>query len=415
MLDYPLIVKRKLANGTAQTVGQLAQDRSGTYFQYDEQYLSIHKSSLAPFTLKPNNLLQKAPAQPHYGLHGVFADSLPDGWGLYLMDRVFRNNGYNPRTITALQRLAFIGDRCLGALFYEPVLDYANKEAQACLDLINLGQEAVKEFEGTESHLIEHLMNAAGSGGARPKLNVTKQADGTYTTNANAVGEKLLVKLTADTFYLKHAESLVEFVYMTMARQAGIEVPDFELIDAGSGKFWLQQSRFDCVSMHGRYHMISASGLLDAPFTVPSLDYVDLIKATRKMCGPQDTLKLLQRAIFNYLTVNQDDHAKNFAFLADDEDNWRLSPFYDILYTPSQYGEHMTAFNGSGTHPTKKAMEVMAGQAGLSGAKAVMNIATEIYEVVKDFSTQALQVGVSKALADEIQQEIDKRWSVISS
>lgn len=102
MLDYPLIVKRKLASGAVQTVGELAEDKSGTYFQYDDKYLSEHNASLSPFKLNTNNLLQKASTQVHYGLHGVFADSLPDGWGLYLMDRVFRNNGFNPKTITAL-------------------------------------------------------------------------------------------------------------------------------------------------------------------------------------------------------------------------------------------------------------------------------------------------------------------------
>ncbi|MCJ8267951.1 MAG: type II toxin-antitoxin system HipA family toxin [Psychrosphaera sp.] len=386
MLDYPLIVKRKLVSGAVQTVGELAEDKSGTYFQYDDKYLSDHNASLSPFKLNANNLLQKAPAHIHYGLHGVFADSLPDGWGLYLMDRVLRNNGYNPRAVTALERLAFIGDSCLGALFYEPALDYEGKDNQENIDIINLGREAVNEFEGTESHLIEHLMTAGGSGGARPKLNITKLADGRYTTNGNVAGEKLLVKLTSNQFYLKHAESLVEYVYMTMAKDVGIEVADFDLFDAGGGHFWLQQSRFDCVAAHGRYHMISACGLLDAPFREPSLDYVELIRATQKMCGTVEARKLLQRAIFNYLTVNQDDHSKNFAFLADDQNNWRLSPFYDIVYSPSPYGEHMTAFNCDGRRPSKKSMEVMGGHVGLSGAKAVMDIAEQIYVVVKEFS-----------------------------
>jgi serine/threonine-protein kinase HipA len=239
-------------------------------------------------------------------------------------------------------------------LFYEPILDRINSETRGSIDLIGLGKEAIKEFEGTGSHLIEHLMNAAGSGGARPKLNITQQADEAYSTSTDAVGEKLLVKLTSEHFYLKHAESLVEYVYMGMAKRSGIEVADFDLIDAGKELFWLQQSRFDCVSAQGRYHMISVCGLLDAPFREPSLDYVELIRATRKMCGVDDARKLLRRAIFNYWTVNQDDHSKNFAFLADDQDSWRLSPFYDIVYTPSQCGEHMIAFNGCGTHPTKK-------------------------------------------------------------
>ena len=34
--------------------------------------------------------MQLAPRHPHLGLHGVFADSLPDGWGLLLQDRFFR-------------------------------------------------------------------------------------------------------------------------------------------------------------------------------------------------------------------------------------------------------------------------------------------------------------------------------------
>lgn len=97
---------------------------------------------------------------------------------------------------------------------------------------------------------------------------------------------------------------------MKIARQAGIDVADFELLPVGEGRYWLQQSRFDCVGETGRLHMVSASGLLDASFRAPSLDYVDLIKATRLLCGVTEARKLLHRALFNYLLVNQDDHAK---------------------------------------------------------------------------------------------------------
>jgi serine/threonine-protein kinase HipA len=256
------------------------------------------------------------------------------------MDRVFRQNGHNPQLITALERLAYIGDQCLGALSYEPEIKLLGSGSRD-IELISLGQEAVKEFEGTESRLIEQLMNATGSGGARPKLNVTKTSDGQFSTHANAIGEKLIVKLTSEKFDLKHAESLVEYSYMQMASNLGIETPKFELIEAGTGRMWLQQPRFDCTPQ-GKRHMISACGLLDAPFREPSLDYVDLVKATRLLCGVGEARKLVKRALFNFITVNQDDHSKNVAFLADDDDKWRLSPFYDIVYSPSPYKEHMT-------------------------------------------------------------------------
>ncbi|ANE75336.1 type II toxin-antitoxin system HipA family toxin [Dickeya solani] len=410
MLSVPLDVIRRLSDGRDDRVGQLAENRQGVYFQYDADYLASHTSSLGPFNLAFNNQLQAAPRQLHYGLHGIFGDSLPDGWGLYLMDRFFRQQGYNPARITALERLAFIGHRGPGALRYEPAMSRPDGVGEEAIELIQLGHAAVEEFEGTESSLIAHLMNAGGSGGARPKLSVTKKPDGTFTTRQDTAGDKLLVKLTSEKFALQHAESQIEYLYMKIARQAGIDVADFELLPVGEGRYWLQQSRFDCVGETGRLHMVSASGLLDASFRAPSLDYVDLIKATRLLCGVTEARKLLHRALFNYLLVNQDDHAKNFSFLADDRDNWRLSPFYDVVYSPSPQGEHMTAFNGHGSRITLSTMEQLAGQAGLSKAKAVLDMADELYDVAKGFHREASHFNLPAPLITTIQREIDSKW-----
>ncbi|MDC9613280.1 type II toxin-antitoxin system HipA family toxin [Xenorhabdus khoisanae] len=409
MLNTPLNVKRRFSDGSSVLVGQLAENKEGVYFQYDDSYLVTHPKSLSPFLIKADTSLQKAPKEPHYGLHGVFGDSLPDGWGLYLMDRVFRTNGYNPKMVTALERLAYIGERCSGALYYEPVMPFTDTNKRD-IDLITLGKEAVKEFEGTQSDFLNSLMDASGSGGARPKLNVTKSADGRFSTHADAIGEKLIIKLTSDRFSLKHSESLVEYAYMTMARNVGIEVPDFELVDAKNGRFWLQQTRFDC-SVQGRYHMISACGLLDAPFREPSLDYIDLVKATRHLCGAKEAQKLVKRALFNYLTVNQDDHAKNFAYLADDADNWQLSPFYDVVYMPSPYNEHMTSFNGNGKVITSIALEQLAGHAGFSGTTPLLNMLEEIYDETRRFQSIANKLGIDKSLATTIAQHMEQKWS----
>ncbi|WP_226860634.1 HipA domain-containing protein [Dickeya dianthicola] len=135
-----------------------------------------------------------------------------------------------------------------------------------------------------------------------------------------------------------------------------------------------------------------------------------MVKATRLLCGVAEARKLLRRALFNYLLVNQDDHAKNFSFLADDQDNWRLSPFYDVVYSPSPQGEHMTAFNGHGSRITLSAMDQLAGQAGLSGASAVLKIVDELYDVAKDFHREASHFNLSTPLITTIQQEIDSQW-----
>jgi len=409
MLNHKLTVKRKISNGSNVTVGELAENNSGIYFQYNESYLATH-ANISPFALEESLKLQLGPLSPHQKLHGVFADSLPDGWGLYLMDRILRSRGYDPKKVSPLEKLAFIGDNCLGALYYEPSNSLENNNSQYNISVQELGKQAIKEFEGCESALIEHLMNTAGSGGARPKINATLLADGTYTTKQHANGTHCLIKLTSDNFYLKHEESLVEFCCMTLANLCGIETAEFELLDGNDNRQWLRQSRFDCVGDKGRLHMISASGLLDASFREPALDYVDLIKATRAMCGAQDAKKLMLRAIFNYLICNQDDHAKNFAFLSDDKSNWRLSPFYDVLYSPTSFGEHMTAFNGDGVAPQKSSLALMAKHAGIN-PKEVLKMIEDIMDHLTNAKDLFQSVDISKPTINTIITTFDQKWS----
>jgi serine/threonine-protein kinase HipA len=409
MLKQKLSVSRRLSNGHSIKVGELAENSSGIYFQYDESYLN-HHSSISPFALEESTAIQVGPMTPHKKLHGVFADSLPDGWGLYLMDRIFRKNGYNHKTISQLERLAFIGDNRLGSLYYTPSITLADDDKQYAISIHELGTQAIKEFEGTETDLVEHLMDTAGSGGARPKINAIQLPDGSYTTNSNASGKHCLIKLTSDNFYLKHEESLVEFCCMTLANQCGIETADFELLSANNSRFWLRQDRFDCVGNEGRLHMISASGLLDASFQEPSLDYIDLIKATYIMCGHEEAKKLMQRALFNYLICNQDDHAKNFAFLCDDKDNWCLSPFYDVVYSPSPHGEHMTAFNGDGIAPNKSSLALMAKHAGMD-PKEIKCMAQGIMDNLSHAKILLKDVGVSATTTKNIISTINGKCS----
>lgn len=70
----------------------------------------------------------------------------------------------------------------------------------------------------------------------------------------------------------------------------------------------------------------------------------------------------------------------------------------------------MTTFNGNGAKITKQAMELMAGQAGLAGAKAVRDLAEEIYDVVRHFSINAKHIGINPALIKEIQHDINHKW-----
>jgi len=62
-----------------------------------------------------------SPKEIHcYGLFGVFDDSMPDGWGRLLTDRLLRQRGIDPYSIGTLTRLSIVGSSGMGALEYEP-------------------------------------------------------------------------------------------------------------------------------------------------------------------------------------------------------------------------------------------------------------------------------------------------------
>ena len=79
--------------------------------------------------------------------------------------------------------------------------------------------------------------------------------------------------------------------------------------------------------------------------------YKDLFKLTKILSNnnEEDIEQLFRRMCFNIFSHNQDDHAKNFSFIYNEKEKmYRLSPAYDLTYSSTYYGEHMTSVNGKG-------------------------------------------------------------------
>ena len=100
-------------------LGTLAEFQGGTYFEYSSEALAAG-IEFSPMHWPLKRGAHRAPRDPFNGLPGLIADSLPDGWGMLLMDRAFRKAGREPSTLSPLDRLAFIGNRGMGALTFEP-------------------------------------------------------------------------------------------------------------------------------------------------------------------------------------------------------------------------------------------------------------------------------------------------------
>ena len=418
-----LEVTRTLSTGERALVGVLAQNKQGAFFQYDADYLN-QNTNLSPFQLEAKTTLQKAPEQPHYGLHGVFADSLPDGWGLLLQDRVFRQNDILPAQVTALDRLAFVGQSAMGALSFSPVSQFSEQHAQQ-LELAELGLQAQAIFDGQTEEIFSALVAAGSSGGARPKAQLFFENDNFShcTTSANENSDAWLVKFTSKNLPLGHEEGLCEAVYLTLAENAGLSAPEWKLLEApssSSGSFWLAVKRFDYVKSDegnsGRLHMHSACGLLNADFRMPSLDYQDLIKASSILCkSPAVGQMQFKRSMFNLFGCNQDDHSKNWAFLQADDGQWQLAPFYDVTFSPTPYGEHSTSYYGFGKAPSKASIQKLASIANYSNWANAKLAIEEVVNAIQDFSSTAKPFGVHANTIRLIQKQLDNTWQANKS
>ena len=83
--------------------GRLAENRQQVLFEYTDEALE-RQIEMSPLRLPLRRDALGDFPDFQYRLPGVIADSLPDGWGLMLMDRFFRRKGRG--SPAALERLA---------------------------------------------------------------------------------------------------------------------------------------------------------------------------------------------------------------------------------------------------------------------------------------------------------------------
>ena len=111
-------------------------------------------------------------------LPGPVYDSLPDGWGMLLMDRLFKRRGLNPAQIGPLERLTYIGTQAMGAMSFEPVapeLFMAPEE----VPLERLAAEVQEVLHGQGGEFLQRLLRMGGSPqGARPKALLYRDPEG---------------------------------------------------------------------------------------------------------------------------------------------------------------------------------------------------------------------------------------------
>ncbi|KQM81851.1 phosphatidylinositol kinase [Sphingomonas sp. Leaf23] len=352
---------------------------------------------LSPLHYPPEPGLQAARTRAFDGLHGFLADSLPEGWGALLMRRRLAALGVDMGRLSALDRLALVGDHGRGRLTFAPATTPVAEAETIDLDALAAESQAILRGEG--GALGDLLADLGGaSGGARPKVHVGFGPDGAISIGDGELPPghaAWIVKFRA------HADPVdigpVEQAYAMMARAAGLTIGETRLIAARHGPPWFAARRFDRPGAGARVHMVSLAGAIEAsPQVAGTIDYDMFLRATRAITRDEgDVVAAFTRMVFNVLAGNRDDHGRQHAYLMDDAGDWHLAPAYDLTFSDGPGGQHDLAVAGEGAMPTRGHVDRIAAVHGIA-PKRVAAIVEQVADAVAGWPDAARDAGVGR-------------------
>jgi serine/threonine-protein kinase HipA len=321
-------------------------------------------------------------------LPGPVYDALPDGWGMLLMDRLFRRRGLTTARIGPLERLAYIGSNAMGAMTFEPV-EPEGEEPDVHVPLEQLAAEVQDVLHGEGGEFLETLLLVGGSPqGARPKALVYRDPEfGGFTTAVTPGFEAWLIKFPAKE---EHPEvCAIEMVYAECLRKCGIETPDTQYFSLPNGLAAFASKRFD---RHDglRVPMQSLAAFTGANYRTPgTLDYVNFLRATQ-MCtnDVREMETAFKRSVFNVAFNNRDDHPKNFSYIMAPDGQWRLAPAYDVTFCEGPGGYHQMDVMGEALAISRTHMLRLAEEAEVPQDIAGMMV-DNICEIASQFAVIA--------------------------
>lgn len=353
------------------------------------------------------------------GLPGMLADSLPDTYGRALFDRwlsLLGRTSSNP-----IETLCFLGNRCMGALEFEPALSNGLESNQVIeIDsLVEVAKEALSEKgrfgtnmnDDRKAAIADILRLGTSAGGQRAKAIIAyNKATGEVRSgqlNAPAGFDYYLIKLdgvSAETGFKETANfGRLEYSFYKLVKECGIDMSECSLIEE-NGRAHFLTKRFD--RENGRkVHMQTLCGIAHYDYRVHrAYSYEQAFNVMRTLRLPySEAQEIFKRMVFNVILRNQDDHTKNISFLMDERGKWRLSPAYDMGYAYNPNGgwtaTHQMSINGKFDNITRKDLIECAAKNNIKGANEIID---RIKEAASNWARIALECEVPKEMINAI-------------
>lgn len=308
--------------------GKLEADGETLSFNYGKSYLERIKDTSPAIPIYEPELPLKAGALANLDglkMPGCIRDSSPDAWGRrVIINKKLGLKGADTDT-ASLDELTYLlesGSDRIGALdFQQSPTEYVPRLAKnVSMEELMQSAERVEKGVPLTPELDQALYHGSSIGGARPKALIEES------------GTKYIAKFSATTDLYSVVKA--EFIAMRLAKLAGIDVAPVKMVKAAnkdvvlierfdrthSGKDWTRKSMVSALTLFGLDDMMARYA-----------SYETLAEIIRhRFTDPKDTLKeLFSRLLFNILSGNTDDHARNHAAFWDGK-HLSLTPAYDI-------------------------------------------------------------------------------------
>lgn len=386
-------------------IGRLAwhEPRQLSYFTYNPEFLKGNLD-IAPLTASIHDYLSTRAIfgeteRIYQKLPSFIADSLPDAWGNQLFEQWRKENHLSEKSVTALEKLAFIGKRGMGALEFVPEINRGSIpdkiDIKALADLaekIAIEREKVKILPD-ESLTLQSLISVGTSaGGRQPKaiIAINRKTGEIRSGQIHAHQDY-------DYYILKFGDKSrssaeLEQTYYEMALASGINMMESHLLEVEETNHFLTK-RFDR-DKTGKLHTQTLAAMN------PEADsYEKLLTVCRNLHLPEtDCRELFRRMVFNILANNTDDHHKNFTFIMNRQGTWRLSPAYDLTYIFDTGGylpnkEHCLMIGGKIENISHEDAIYFAREMGIGAPESIIR---KVAESVASFRTLATKNGMKE-------------------
>jgi serine/threonine-protein kinase HipA len=364
-----------------------------------------------PTTVDRTFLFTDLPVETYKRLPAMLADALPDDFGNALIDRWMLDHGIRAQDITAIDRLAYMSNRAMGALQFKPARGPGTRRAIALhlSELVNTARKAVHGDFDADGHaraaLHQIIEVGTSAGGARAKAviawNRTTEEIRSGQLEAPPGFEYWLLKFDGmgKDFELGASQDYgrIEYAYHLMATAAGIHMNECRLLHE-NGRAHFMTRRFDREEGHVRHHIQTLCAVAHLDYKKKGTNsYAQLFDIMVRLGLPYEQKEeAFRRMVFNVMARNCDDHTKNFAFRLRQGHPWELTPAYDVTFAHNPRGEwtsqHLMSVNGKFKDFTQDDLLAEADRFAIGTAPRVID---QVRQAVLSWASFATRAGVS--------------------